>query len=239
MTKDAMRTLVRNLFKETSTAVGALYPSDNVLIDLVLDMSMTLVCMDLAVFLPHEFLTSETISLLANTASYTLTGSPLQYWAMLRNITGETPRPIRWIDPGLVATRMTVGEKHENPNRWYHTGEKTITFVPTPSVAKANYAKILYISAEAATMGTNGPAYIPTPLHSLVPLKAVELTCSITETNPISFQRIYAMFINQGIRLYGPRVQNEPKFLNPDPAELEYLDSRDKAFIDMASPFER
>lgn len=130
---------------------------------------------------------------------------------------------------------MNVGEKVAEPPACYFFGD-TIYFVPTPSAAYTNYARAILIRAEAATLPTNGPAYIPVPAHRLVVYKAAELVAISLKASTIDFERLYAMRLERVRDTWLRRYRQQARYVMPDVDTRRAYDSRDRALADVEWP---
>lgn len=231
MTLAELRTAARYLAKETDTDAGTLFPSDNVLLDLYLNWGCEQVVLDLVEFLPETFLTYEDITLVASQAPYTLTAEWLQIWAIQKNVTSEAPKLIPYRDVKLLPFKGYTGETAEFPKCWYLKG-KSICFWPTPSTAKANYARTWIIQPEVATIVTAGPSIIPRIAHKLIPIQACILAAVMNEVSMTGLEKLYARFLVQIRGVLGYPVQQQPRFLGESILSLESVEARDKAFYD-------
>ena len=239
MTLAEIRSAVRALIKEQSTEVGALFPGDNTLLDFYINSATELVVMDLVPFMQETFITSEYIGVTATVSTYTMTGTPLRFWAMMRNVNSEVPKIIRQYPIVDVPNKMLVGETAEDPLGWYMSGEKTINFFPIPSTTIANYAKLWYVPTEAATMVAGGPAIIPAPAHRLIPLRAASLISMMNDETADRYGKLYSEFLRAVQMTYAARIQQQPRFLGPSfKNRINANSTLDKAFYDLGSPFE-
>jgi hypothetical protein len=236
MTKAEMRTAVRSLVAEAQTDVGALFPSDNVMIDFFIDSALELVVMDLADLMPHRFRTSENVSLTANVAYATLSAEYLQILAVERNVTSKNPRPIEIVeDINDLQNFMYVGETKDEPRAVYFDATK-IYFAPTPSTTTASWLKVWGIAMEAATMAVTGPAYLPRPAHRLVVFKALELIAAMDESNTTKWYIIYNKFLKQVERICGSYIQAQPRFIKGSHESAKFRDDRDPTTFDTRWP---
>jgi hypothetical protein len=237
MTLAELRSATRYLIKDWETDAGTLLPSDNALIDILLNWACEQVVLDLVEFMPETFLDYEDISLVAATAAYTLTKEWLQIWAIQKNVTSESPKLIPYRDIKLHPFKTYVGETAEHPKCWYYSGS-SIAFKPTPSTAKTNYARVWIIKPEAAAIVTGGPAIIPRIAHKLIPIQACILIAVMNELSINAMELLYARMLGQVRGVLGFRVQQQPRFLGESILDLESVEARDKALYDLSSPFE-
>jgi hypothetical protein len=236
MTLAELRATARYLAKETETDVGTLWPSDNTLLDLFLNWGLEQVCLDLVEFLPETFLTYEDVSLVADDPDYTLTAEWLQIWAIQKSVTSEAPKLIPYRDVKQLPFKGYTGETAEHPKCWYLKG-RSIYFWPTPSTAKTSYARVWIIAPEAATIVTAGPAIIPRITHKLIPVQACILAAIMNEQYSDYVNRLetlYGRMLIQVRGVLGSQVQQQPRFLGESVLDLESVESRDKAFYDLA-----
>lgn len=232
----AIRTAVRSLIKETQTETGTLFPSDNVLLDFYINLAMEYVVLDLAHFLPNNFLLAENISLVASTSAYSLTATPLRILAVLRNETNESQQQVPEVKIWDFSRVQTKGETYEFPKGWYLTGEKTMNFIPIPSTAKANGVTVWMIAREAASMASGGPVYIPTGAHYLIPVKACYFICVMNAADTRGFERMYGDLFQKVIMIYGNRNQGEPRFLGGSFFDTRFASTRDITTYDVWDP---
>jgi len=231
MTLAEIRTAVRNLLKESQTDEGTIFPSGDVLLDFFINMACELVVLDLAEFMPEVFLDYEDISLEAAEPEYTLTAEWMRAWAMMKNVTNESPTIIPYINIQELPTAMHTGETAADPEAWTLKGD-TVIFVPTPSAAKTDYARFWYIAPEAATMVSGGPAIIPRMAHKLIPLQACMIICAMDGADKTRWETLYG-YTAQRIRdTYQFRVQQQPRFIGGSIFDKTGGDTRDRAFFD-------
>ncbi|MHA2065669.1 MAG: hypothetical protein ACXABY_14935 [Candidatus Thorarchaeota archaeon] len=235
MNQAAIRTAVRNFIKEQDSDAGTIFPADNTKLDFFIDTALELVVFDLIEFLPEDFIVEETISLVANTATSTLTNEFLWIWSMQRNTTDKSPRQIPFVNWRQKPYKTYVGETAEDPRAFTLKGE-TIVWLPTPSTAKTDYANAILIVPEAAAMAAGGPAYIPRPAHRLVPLMCAVLIAQMKDQDTKGWEKLYAYFLTKSRDVLGARVQQQPKFLGESVVEREVMTTRDKAFFDLNWP---
>ena len=230
----ALRTATRNLVNVFSTDTGATL-TDTVLDDFINDAAEQVV-LDLAPYHPSVFMTTETISLVADQAPYALTASTwLQVYKVERNVTGQTPKEIEIIDPLLKTFAHNVGEKAAEPKYCYFQGQ-SIVFVPTPDTDTTDYATVYLIVGEAATIGSGGPTYIPAIAHRLIAYKAAINAGVMYDASTAPYERLYAARLAQVNRLLAGREQQRPRFVRPSIDTRLTTDSRDPAFYDTEWP---
>lgn len=238
MTLAEIRIAVHNLIKEWETDAGALLPSGDVKLDFYINMATKQVVLDLVEFVPECFLTYEDISLTANTNPYTLTKEWIQIWAMLKNVTNESPRPVPYIKRTDETYKKYVGQTAADPEAFSLYGDN-IEALPTPSIDKANYWRCWIIAAEASTMAVSGPAYIPKMAHHLVPLYAGVLIAETVESGKMqTMAALYQKWLTKVTDVIAYRIQQQPRFLGSSFHEKRVFSTRDPAFFDIGSPFE-
>lgn len=238
MTLDQIRTAVRSIIKENETDSGALFPSNNTLLDFYINMACEQVVLDLVEFIPECFLTYEDISLTANTNPYTLTTEWIQIWAMLKNVTNEAPRPLLYITRTDEAYKKYAGETAEDPEAWTLYGDN-IEFLPTPASDKSNHYRCWIIAAEASTMAATGPAYIPRMAHKLIPLYAGVLIAETVESTKMdTMLLLYQKWLTKVTDVIGFRVQQQPRFLGESFRSKRVISTLDPAFYDIHGFFE-
>ncbi len=230
MTLAEIRTAVRNLINEQSTDVGALLDG-NTILDEFINAAVEDVVLDLLPFMMDQFMTTETVTLIAAQANYTLTNSFWAIYKIERNVSGEKPKEIQIIDPLEFQEKFNVGDTAEYPDYCYFLGD-TLYFAPTPDTAVTNYAKVYLIRPEAASMAVGGPAYIPRPAHRLIVYKACALVATMSEAKvPFTiFEGLYANRLEKTRRVWIRRFQSKPRFVRKSIAErtLKQTDSADK-----------
>jgi len=233
MTLAEIRSAVRYLSKDWETDSGTLLPSDNALIDIYINWACRQVVLDLVEFLPETFLTYEDITLVASQVPYALTTEWLQIWAIQKNVTSEVPKLIPYRDVKLLPFKGYVGETAEYPKCWYLKG-RSICFWPTPSVAKASYARAWIIQPElaSASWAVTGPAIIPKIAHDLISIQACILVAIMNEVSVTGLETLYARLLGQVRGVIGVQVQQQPRFLGESVLSLESVEARDKAFYD-------
>ena len=241
MTLAEIRTGVRNITKEWSTDAGTLLPSDNTILDMLINWAAEDVVLDLVSVvsdIQSVFLGSEDISLKANTANYTTTAEWLQIYCIQRNVTGDNPEIIPYITVDERLGLTYVGETAVDPEGFYLKG-KTIYFVPTPSTAKTSYATVWFIQPEAISIPTDGPAYIPRIAHKLIVLRTAILISKMNDQADIGgLAALYQNMLEKITDVLGYRVQSQPTFLKSSFSEKQISDTRDKAFYDKSGFFD-
>jgi hypothetical protein len=211
MTKAELLAATRNLANEQSGDTGALLSDTGNLIEFLTDAADQ-VTLDLVPVMPTEFMASENITLIAGTAGYALTNTPLQIWKVERTVTGDPPIEMEIVDPLDMAYHTDVGETEDEPHAVYFIG-KTVYFVKTPASAKTNYAKVWEILGEPATMATAGPTYIPAIAHRLIVYKACSIIATMMGKDPTPYLALYALKLQQVERVWRGRFQSQPRFV--------------------------
>lgn len=234
MTRAEIFKAVRNLANELSPDAGALLDEEENLASFV-DDAAELVTIDLVEYMPEDFLASENISLVANTGGYSLNTEWIQIWTVNRNVSGQSPTPIDYVDIQDILNFTYVGETAEQPDAWYLKGSQ-INFVPTPSANSANYATAWVVASEAAEVPENGPIYIPRLAHRCIVYMACALIAIAIEADQTRFERLYAYRMKKLHDSLGPKVQSQPRFLKPSVLDRKYITTRDKALYDI-DPF--
>jgi len=230
MTKSEIISATRNLVNELSTDSGALLSDTGNLLEYVND-AMEHVVLDLVDIMPDQFLTSETVTLIANQANYTLTASFWQIYKVEKNVTGEAPREIPIINQLDKTYWMNVGDTESEPTACYFIGD-TLYFIKTPSAAATDYAKVWLIRPEAATMATAGPSYIPAPAHRLIVYRAAELVATMLECSPTLFIKLYDQRLEKVRRTWAARYRSQPRFVQGSIEERMARSSRDSTLFD-------
>jgi hypothetical protein len=232
MTLAEIRTAIRNLSRNQSTATGTLFPSDNVFIDFIINMATEAVVVDLVDWMPDIFLATENITLVSGTADYALTAEWLQIISVKKNVSGENPTQLTFYSTQHEYLAQYVGESNTEPDAWTLKGN-TIVIMPTPGAAVASYLKVWFTRPEVATMVTAGPSYIPRMAHRLIPLMAMIMIANTLEAKVgTRWEKLYEYWLKKIQELLFFRVQQQPKFLNPSYVEGSLLDSRDPAYFD-------
>jgi hypothetical protein len=219
MTKAEILAACRNVINEQSGDTGALLSDTGNLLEFVHDATEQVV-LDLLPVMPSVFLASENITTIAGTANYALTGPILQIWKVERTVTGESPIEMTIIDPSDLAYYTDTGETEADPTVCYFIGD-TLYFVPTPSTAKTNYAKVWFLKSEAASMATGGPAIIPSYAHRLIVYKACAIVATMLERDTSPYMALYAHRLQQVTRVWNAKFQSQPKFVRPSVTERQ------------------
>jgi len=230
MTKAQILQSVRYYVNEVSTETGALLNDSGNLLDFVED-AVEDVTLDLVPIMPMQLCTTETITLVANQANYTLTTTAyLGVYKVERYVTNQPPKEIDIIDPLDLQFYTNIGETNANPDACYFLGD-TIYFVPTPSEAKA-YARVWLIQSEPASMATAGPTYLPRQTHRLVVYRTMLNLASLMNTNLNQFAVLYNERLRKIRRIWAGRYQQEPRFVRASKHSRRVIDARERAFYD-------
>lgn len=234
MTKAEIRTAIRTLLQEASTDAGSLLPSGDVALDIYIDWAAEQVVLDLVTYMQEVFLTTEDISLEANTSTKTLTAEWLQVWGIYKNVSDGTPSVIPFISADEIGNYMTVGETAEDPKGFSLRGN-TIVWIPTPSSAKTDYCTAWIVTMEAADVPDTGPAYIPRLAHKLICIYASMLICQMTDKPKLLgiLGKFYDVMLTRVIDVYGYRIQNQPRFLKGAFSDKKFQSTLDPALHDL------
>ena len=236
MTKAQILQSVRYYVNEVSTETGALLSDSANLLDFVED-AVEDVTLDLVPIMPLQLCTTETITLVANQANYTLTTTAyLQVYKVERYETGKPPKEIEIIDPLELQFHTNVGDTEADPDACYFLGD-TLYFVKTPSTAKA-YARVWLVQSEPATMATAGPTYLPRQTHRLVVYRTMLNLAPLMNANLNHFATLYNERLKKIERIWRGRFQQEPRFVRPSVRSRRTLDARDRAFFDKTGFFD-
>lgn len=230
MTQAEIRASIRYHINEQSTDVGAWMPSTTI-IDEFINSAVEHVVLDLIPIMPGQFLTTETITLVADQADYTLTAEFWQVYKIEKNVSSDTPREIEIIDPLEMQFHTTVGETEAEPKACYFMGD-TLYFVPTPSAASTDYAKAYLVRPEVVTMVSGGPSYIPRVAHRMIVYKACEHAAIMQEIGGSPFGRLYDDRYKLVRRTWTARYQTKPRFVQTAQHERIIHDSRERAVYD-------
>jgi len=225
---------VRYLVNELSTDVGALLDDTGNLLDFVHD-AVEQVVMDLVDIYPNELLAYEDVSMVANTASYTLT---TEFWQILKiekTVAGENETEMDVVDQLAIQYAKTHDETSDRPYGAFITGQ-TLWIYPTPSAAITNYVRVWGIRAEATTMAVAGPAYLPRPTHRLIVFWAASMIASMIGAAPDRYQLLYQNRLAQLRRMYKDKFQQAPRFVRESVVERTTRDVREKVFVDLDWP---
>jgi hypothetical protein len=219
LTKSELITATRYLVNELSTDTGALLSDAGNLLEFIQDAADQVV-LDMLPFAQTAFTTSENITLVAGTQSYTLTNTPLQILKVEKMISGESPIELQIIDPLEMQYHTDVDETEDEPHAVYFIG-KTVYFVKKPGAAKTNYAKVWEIVGEPASMETTGPTYIPAIAHRLIVYQAASIIATMLEKDPTPYMTLYARKLNQVQRTWAGMFQSQPRFVRPSSKERQ------------------
>ena len=237
MTRAEILSSVRYLINELSTDVGALLDDAANLVDFVNDAAEQVVN-DLLPQMPHVFLTSENVTLVAADSDYTLTNEFMQIYKVERYATGKRPKEIPIIDPLKLTFYTTIGETKDEPQAVYFKGT-TMFVVPTPSAASASsgvYLRVWEVVPEAAAVPTNGPTYIPRPAHRLIVYWAAYLAATSIGVDPTRYLVLYQKRLAQILKTNRDRYQQEPRFVRESVADRIVFDDREPYFYDTDWP---
>jgi hypothetical protein len=237
MTLAQIRTAVRNFINEQSTETGAMFPSDNVMLDFFINQATEMVTLDLVEFLSEDFLEYEIIDLKAGVDKYNLNHEWLRIVAINRNQSGESTRIIPYFDTLDELMVQTKGETGE-PRGWTRKGE-WIYFMPVPTGDIDGFAKAWITTPEQVSMGTLGPQKLPRLAHRLVPLAATVIICHQQESKAATrWEKLYTVALESVKKVYGYRIQQQPRFLRPSIDAVIAVDARDPTLYDL-DPFFR
>jgi hypothetical protein len=219
MTRAEILADVRNLINEASGDAGALLSDTGNMLTLLADAQEQSV-LDLMPIMPTAFLGNENVTLIAGTANYALTGPLWQVWKVERTVTGESPIEMTIIDPADLAYYMDTGDTEADPTVCYFMGD-TLYFVPTPSTAKTNYAKVWIIKPEAVTMASGGPTLMPAVTHKLIVYQMCALIATMLERDPSPYMALYARRLQMVAKVWNARFQSQPRFVRPAVTERQ------------------
>lgn len=232
-----LRQAIRNLCKEQSTEAGALFPADNILLDFFINQACDYVVLDLAKEMPHRFLSFEDISFTANLQYYTLTTEWMQVWSMNRNVAGKSPTPIPHVPWTAELLSQYTGQTSADPEGYTIVGN-SFYFLPTPSVAKTDYARAWILEPELPTLAAGGPTKIPRMARGLIPYAAMISICTMLEVSANNWAGLYAALQKKVVDVLGNPIQGQPRFIGPSFREAIDSDSREKAFFDKTGFFD-
>ncbi len=212
MTRAEIITDVRNLINEQDTDTGALLSDTGNMLTFLADAAEQVV-LDLCGIMPSQLLTSENVTLVAGTANYTLSNEFLQIWKVERNVTGDSPVEIPIIDPIEMQNYLAeVGDTEADYHACYFVGN-TLYFVPTPSTAITNYAKVWEIVPEASAVPVTGPAYIPRVAHRLIVYQACSIIATMLERDTTPYLTLYARRLQMVEKVWNARFQTQTRFV--------------------------
>ena len=231
MTLAQLRSAVRNFAREQSTEAGALFPSDNVLLDHFINSACDFVVLDLVRELPNQFLAYEDITLVANTQPYTLTKEWLQIWSVNKNVTGDSPNPLTYIPWHSEVLAQYTGQTEAEPPCYTIAGN-SIYFLPKPASAKTAYARVWLIEPELATIGTDGPTKIPRIAQRLIPLQAMIQIGTMLETSVSTWAGLYQVLYKKVVEVLGNPIQGQPRLIGDSFGDKALYDTRDPALYD-------
>jgi hypothetical protein len=225
---------IRNLVNEQSTDAGALLSDSGNLLDFANDAAEQVV-LDLLPQMPHMFLTSENVSLVAADVDYTLANEFLQIYKVERNVTDKRPKEVPIIDPLKLTFYLKTGDTAADPTGVYFKGS-TMYVVPTPSESKANYFKVWEVIPEAASIATAGPTYIPRIAHRLIVYWGSYLAAQSICVDGTPFLVMYQKRLAQVLKTWRDRYQQEPRFVRESVADRMVYDDREPYFYDTDWP---
>lgn len=234
MTLAQLRTAIRNIVKEWDTDSGTLFPSNNTMLDFYINWATEDVALELADYIPTDFLDYEDITLVADQNNYDLTAEWLQIWAMQKNVSDESPKIIPYIPVHSRAYKEYVGQTSSEPAGWYLDGT-TIMFTPTPSTAKTDYARCWIIVPEGESVGANGPTYIPRIAHKLIVLEAAILVGTMNGVELRDLMILYKMQFERVTNVLAYRIQQQPNFLQDSMFSRQQITTKDPALFDLGS----
>ncbi len=217
MTRAEIISSTRYLVNEISTDSGALLDDSGNLLDLLNDAA-EIVTLDLLKIMPGQFLTTETVSLVAGTQAYTLTAKFWQIYKVAKNISGEYPRELDAIDPLDEPYYMEVAGTDSEPSAYYMLGD-TIYFVPIPSATTATYAKVWLVRPELAALPSAGPTYIPAVAHRLIAYQMAALIATMLEKDPSPFIQLYNQRFAKVAEVWNARLQSKIRTVRESVAE--------------------
>ena len=226
MTKAEIRTRIQNLVRDTYGAAGTWLGQDPTIIDEFIDDALEDVVLDLMIFMRGKFAGEETIDLEADEPDYTLTAEWWQIYKMERNVTDKRPKEIEIVKPTDKARYMYVGQTQEHPDACIILGE-TITFLPTPSTDKADYANCIFVRPEAVTLAAGGPAYMPRPAHRMIVYSAAAKIATMKGENPATLMSFYNKRLKEVKRIFTAQDQQSPKFVGASREEKVFVDTRE------------
>lgn len=234
MTKAEILASIRYLINENSTDAGALLSDTGNLLDFAYDAAEQVV-MDLMPYMSDQFLATETVTLVANQANYTLTNSYLQIYKVERNVTAKRPKEIPVIDQLKKQFYMSVGDTGADVKAVYFIGD-TLYCVPTPSAASTGYLRVWEIVPEAAAIPTAGPTYIPRVAHRLIVYWGAYLAATHIGVDPSRYILLYQQRLRAVLKLWHDRYQQEPRFVRESVADRAVYDDREPYLYDLEWP---
>ena len=230
MTKQDILDAVRNLVREHESETGGVLDNEANLFEYICDATEAVV-MDLMPFMPEQFLTSETVTLVKDQANYTLTNEYWMIYKVEKNVTDEAPQELEIIDPLQFQFYTNVGETEESPTAVYFLGS-TIYFVKTPSTAKTAYARVWGVRPEATEMLVTGPQYMPRMAHRLIVYKACELVAISLEAETSKYEALYTKRFASVIKLWSQKFISQPRYVQAGLNLRRTVDARDSVFYD-------
>jgi len=237
MTEAQIRTAVQNLVRDYYGTAGTWLGADETILDDFIDDALEQVVLDLMPVMPGKFGGNETISLEADEPDYTLTAEWWQIYKMERNVTDRQPKEIDIFDPLDKAKYMYVGETKEEPRGCMIIG-KTITFAPTPSTDKTDYANCVFIRPEAVSLAAGGPTYMPRPAHRMIVYAAAAKIAVMKQANPAVFLGLYEQRLRAVIKVFTGQNQQTPDFVRDSMEDRLFRDDREAALYDVTGFFD-
>jgi hypothetical protein len=238
MTLDEIRLSVRNLLHDYSSEVTARFDATNYLLDFFINNAAELVVLDLCESIPEQFMKTENISLDTTKTEYALTTEFLRIWGIRRNVSGENPTLIPYVDYNDEAFLQTVGETKDEPDGWTLKGN-SVVFFPKASANKTNYAIAYLIVPEAVSIPSAGPTYIPRMAQRLIPIvTCVLISKTFGAKKGAGWEDMYAYALKRVIDVLGGVIQQQPKFVKGSAVDKMRYDSQDPAFFDKTGFFD-
>ncbi|MFA5377648.1 MAG: hypothetical protein WC455_17995 [Dehalococcoidia bacterium] len=224
MTRAEIITTIRGLTNENSTDSGALLSDSGNLLEFINDAQEQVVA-DVMPFMRDHLMGSETVTLIAGTANYALTGPLWQVYKVEIATTGDAPREIDIIDQYEKPFHAYTGDTTAEPLACYFIGD-TIYFVPTPSAAATTYARVWFVKPEAVSMAVGGPTLLPPVAHRLIAYQAASLIAVMMGKDPSPYQLLYAQKLQAVQRVWAGRYQQRPRFVKDSIIDRGAIDSR-------------
>jgi hypothetical protein len=237
MTAAEILASIRNLVNEQSGDAGALLSDTGNLLDFAYDAAEQVVN-DLLPHMPHLFLTSENVTLVASQANYTLANEFSQIYKVERYQSGKSPKEIPIIDPLKLQFYTNIGETEDKPSAVYFQG-KTLYVVKTPSVASGSsgiYLRIWEVVPEPAAIPVAGPTYIPRMAHRLIVYWGAYMAATSIGVDPTRYLVLYQKRLAQTLKLNRDRYQQEPRFVREAVTDRMIYDDREPYFYDTDWP---
>ena len=237
MTQAEIRAKTRTLIHEASTDLAALMPADNILLDSFIDTALKFVTLELVRTWPQMFTTYEDITLIAAQQNYSLSKAWLQIMTINRNVAGQNPTPLEFIERHSELYFQYVGETAADPIYYTLVGEQ-IYFIPKPSVNKTAYCRVWFTQYET-TLPCGGSVLIPSIAHDAISFKAAQLIAESTGADGERWEKNYIIFMKMATDLLSARIQGQPKYLNEPFRDMRGRSTADPAFYDRYGFFER